>query len=81
MSKLRRQMLVGLILVLGIMLTACVAPAQPAGDGMAESGDSDAMMPEVMMPDDAAEDQILNVVFEGGCGFRSLPRHRLRQPL
>ena len=73
MSKFRWQMLVGLILVLGIMLTACVAPAQPAGDGMAESGDSDAMMPEVMMPDDAAEDQILNVVFEGGCGSGPFP--------
>ena len=72
MSRFRWQILVGLVLILGISLTACVAPAAPAGDGgeMADSGD---MMPEVMLPDDAAEDQILNVVFEGGCGSGPFP--------
>ena len=59
MSRVRRQLLIGFILVLGIMLTACAAPSPAGWAGMAESGDSDAMMPEVMMPDDAAEDQIL----------------------
>ncbi len=73
MSRFRWQILIGLVLVLGISLTACVAPAAPAGDGMADSGDSDAMMPEVMLPDDAAEDQILNVVHEGGCGSGPFP--------
>ena len=62
MSRIRWQILVGLILVLGISLTACVAPAAPAGDGMADSGDGDAMMPEVM--------------FARRCGRRPDPQRR-----
>jgi len=72
MSRNRWQLILGLVVVLSVMLTACVAPSAPAGDGMAAE-DSGDMMDEVMLPDDAAEDQILNVVHEGGCGSGPFP--------
>ncbi len=71
MSRIRWQLILGLVVVLSIMLSACV-PGAPAGDGAAME-DSGEMMDEVMLPDDAAEDQILNVVHEGGCGSGPFP--------
>ena len=67
MSRNRWQLIVGLVVVLSLMLTACVAISAPAADGM-NAQDSGGMLPA-----DAAENQILNVVHEGGCGSGPFP--------
>ena len=73
MSRNRWQLIVGLVVVFSVMLTACVAPSEPAGGGMESLAESDGMMQKVMKPDDAADNQILTVVHEGGCGSGPFP--------
>ncbi|MBV7334037.1 ABC transporter substrate-binding protein [Chloroflexi bacterium TSY] len=64
MSRNRWHVTLGLLVVLSMIFTACAAPA-------ADAGSEDA--PAAARPADAAENQVLNVVHEGGCGAGPFP--------
>lgn len=78
MSRNRIQMMLVLLVVVSLILTACATPSAPPSaaeemEAPAAESAAEEMMPAVDRPADAAENQILNVVHEGGCGSGPFP--------